>query len=91
MSKEKDTDISVIDLEAKKEVRRIPVLRDTSVGEEGPPGTIPDSSAICAYVERKFPEPALYPSDAFEHGPTAKVHDLLHQVSGATGLLGDDL
>jgi glutathione S-transferase len=48
--------------------RRIPVLRDTTVGEEGALGTIPDSSAICAYVERKFPEPALYPSDPYELG-----------------------
>ena len=48
--------------------RRIPVLRDTDVGEEGPLGTIPDSSAICAYVERKFPEPAIYPSDPYDHG-----------------------
>ena len=48
--------------------RRIPVLRDTEVGKEGPQGTIPDSSAICAFVEKKFPEPALYPSDPFLHG-----------------------
>jgi len=48
--------------------RRIPVLRDTEIGKEGPLGTIPDSSAICAYVERKFPEPALYPSDPYELG-----------------------
>jgi len=48
--------------------RRIPVMRDTDVGKEGPPGTIPDSSAICAYAERKFPEPALYPADPYEHG-----------------------
>jgi glutathione S-transferase len=48
--------------------RRIPVLRDTEVGREGPHGTIPDSSAICAYVERKFPEPALYPSDPYLYG-----------------------
>jgi glutathione S-transferase len=48
--------------------RRIPVLRDTTIGTEGPPGTIPDSSAICAYAERKFPKPALYPTDAYEHG-----------------------
>jgi glutathione S-transferase len=48
--------------------RRIPVLRDTAIGEEGPQGTIPDSSAICAYVERKYPEPALYPMDPYEHG-----------------------
>jgi len=45
--------------------RRIPVLRDKSIGEEGTLGTIPDSSAICAYVEKKFPEPALYPSDPY--------------------------
>jgi glutathione S-transferase len=48
--------------------RRIPVLRDTSVGEEGPAGTIPDSSAICAFIERKFPEPAFVPSDPFLYG-----------------------
>ena len=48
--------------------RRIPVLRDKSVGHEGTHGTIPDSSAICAYLERKHPEPALYPSDPYLHG-----------------------
>jgi glutathione S-transferase len=48
--------------------KRIPVLRDRSVGVEGVAGTIPDSSAICAYLERKHPEPALVPKDAFEHG-----------------------
>jgi len=48
--------------------RRIPVLRDTDVGEEGPAGTIPDSSAICAYIEQKFPEPAFYPADPYERG-----------------------
>ena len=48
--------------------KRIPVMRDTDVGKEGVPGTIPDSSAICLYLERKFPEPALYPEDPFEYG-----------------------
>ena len=48
--------------------RRIPVLRDTSVGEEGPTGTIPDSSAISAFIERKHPEPALYPSEPYAYG-----------------------
>jgi glutathione S-transferase len=48
--------------------RRIPVLRDTTIGKEGTPGTIPDSSAICAYIEKKFPDPAFYPSDPYEHG-----------------------
>jgi glutathione S-transferase len=48
--------------------KRIPVLRDRSIGTEGAAGTIPDSSAICAYLERKYPEPALYPRAAFEYG-----------------------
>jgi glutathione S-transferase len=48
--------------------RRIPVLRDTSVGTEGRAGTIPDSSAICAFLEKKQPSPSLYPSEAFAHG-----------------------
>jgi glutathione S-transferase len=55
--------------------RRIPVLRDTSIGEEGPQGTIPDSSAICAYAERKFPEPPLYPSDPYEHGRAVWIEE----------------
>ena len=48
--------------------KRIPVLRDTEVGKEGVPGTIPDSSAICAFLERKYPESPLYPSDPCEYG-----------------------
>jgi glutathione S-transferase len=28
---------------------------------------INDSSVICAYLERRFPEPALYPSDPYEY------------------------
>jgi glutathione S-transferase len=43
-------------------MKRIPVLRDTDVPE---PNTIPDSSAICDYIEHKFPNPPLYPSDPF--------------------------
>lgn len=43
-------------------LKRIPVLRDTDLPE---PNTIPDSSAICDYLERKFPSPALYPADPF--------------------------
>ena len=39
---------------------RIPALRD---GDR----TLADSSVICAYLERRFPEPALYPSDPFEY------------------------
>lgn len=40
---------------------KIPVLQD---GDR----ILPDSSVICAYVERLHPAPALYPADAFEYG-----------------------
>lgn len=43
-------------------LRRIPVLRDTDLPE---PNTLPDSSVICDYIEHKYPQPALYPKDAF--------------------------
>jgi len=40
---------------------KIPALTDGDV-------TLPDSSVICAYLERKYPEPALYPSDPYAYG-----------------------
>lgn len=67
--------------------RRIPVLRDTDIGEEGPLGTIPDSSAICAYVEHKFAAPALYPSDAYEHGRAVWLEEYCDsELAGPIGL-----
>ena len=39
---------------------RIPAFKD---GDR----VINDSSVICAYLERRFPEPSLYPSDAYEY------------------------
>ncbi len=48
--------------------RRIPVLRDRSIASEGVEGTLADSSAICGYLERKYPERALYPADAYDYG-----------------------
>lgn len=48
--------------------RRIPVLRDRSIATAGIAGTIADSSAICGYLERKYPEPALYPQDPMAYG-----------------------
>jgi glutathione S-transferase len=30
--------------------------------------TLADSSVICAYLERKYPEPALYPKDPYAYG-----------------------
>jgi glutathione S-transferase len=48
-------------------MKRIPVLRDRSIAAEGVAGTIADSSAICAYIEKKHAAPALYPAEAFDH------------------------
>lgn len=44
--------------------RRIPAFRDRSQGEDA---TLADSSVICAYLERRNPEPPLYPSDDFAY------------------------
>jgi glutathione S-transferase len=67
--------------------RRIPVLRDTSMGEEGTLGTIPDSSAICAYLERKFPEHAVYPSDPYERGRAVWLEEYCDsELAGAIGM-----
>jgi len=44
--------------------KRIPAFRDRSVGEDA---TLADSSVICAYLERKHPDPPLYPTDDFLH------------------------
>lgn len=41
---------------------RIPVLKDEEAN-----ATLPDSSVICAYLERKYPEPALYPKDNLDY------------------------
>jgi len=69
--------------------RRIPVLRDRSVGAEGVAGTIPDSSAICAYLEQKHPRPALYPKQAFAHGRAIWFEEFADPE--LAGLIGLDL
>ncbi len=48
--------------------RRIPVLRDASLPGTEPEVTLADSSAICGYLERKVPTPALYPSRPRDYG-----------------------
>lgn len=40
---------------------KIPALRDGDL-------VLPDSSVICAYLERKFPQPQLYPTDPYLFG-----------------------
>ena len=54
--------------------RRIPVLRDRSVGNEGIPGTIADSSAICLYLDRKL-NTGLYGESAFHAGRAAWLEE----------------
>lgn len=44
-------------------LKRIPALED---GDR----TLADSAVICAYLERRHPEPALYPEDAYEYART---------------------
>ncbi|MEP0189681.1 MAG: glutathione S-transferase family protein [Erythrobacter sp.] len=62
-------------------MRRIPVLRDRSIASEGVAGTIADSSAICAYIDRKHPDPSLFPTDAYALG-----HALMIEEYGDTSL-----
>jgi glutathione S-transferase len=67
--------------------RRIPVLRDKSVAEQGTAGTIPDSSAICAFLEKKFPTPAVYPTDPFEHGRAVWLEEWADsELAGLVGM-----
>lgn len=50
--------------------RRIPVLRDKTLGAEGVPGTIADSSAIILFLDRRL-NIGLYGQSAFEGGRAA--------------------
>jgi len=56
-------------------MKRIPVLRDRSVAEEGMAGTIADSSAICAFIEKKHPAPALYPDNPMALGEALFIEE----------------
>lgn len=69
-------------------MKRIPVLRDRSIATEGAAGTIADSSAICAYIERKHPEPSLYCTDAFAHGRALMIEEYVDTTLAMTGGLG---
>jgi glutathione S-transferase len=67
--------------------RRIPVLRDRRVGTEGVAGTLPDSSAICAFVERLAPQPALYPVEPFAHGRAVWLEEYADsELAGTAGM-----
>jgi len=53
------------DFTAVNPVRRIPLLKDSDVGDGF---ILPDSSAIFHYIERKYPTPSLLPEDNAEYG-----------------------
>jgi len=69
-------------------MKRIPVLRDRSVAEEGVAGTIADSSAICAMIERKHPEPALYPDAPMALGEALFIEEYADTALAMAGGLG---
>ncbi|MEP3226993.1 MAG: glutathione S-transferase family protein [Parasphingorhabdus sp.] len=64
---------------------RIPALRDKSIASEGTAGTIADSSAMCAYLEKKYPEPAAFPDDAFAYGRAIWLEEFADSVMAMNG------
>ncbi|AUX68728.1 glutathione S-transferase [Porphyrobacter sp. HT-58-2] len=69
-------------------MKRIPVLRDRAVAEEGVAGTIADSSAICAFIEKKHPAPALYPDDPMALGEALFIEEYADTALAMAGGLG---
>jgi len=69
-------------------MKRIPVLRDRSIAEEGIAGTIADSSAICAMIEKKHPSPALYPADPYAHGQAIFIEEYADTALAMAGGMG---
>ncbi len=66
--------------------RRIPVLRDRTMGKEGVPGTIADSSAICLYLDRKL-KAGLYGNSDFEAGRATWLEEYADtEVAGPLGM-----
>lgn len=64
---------------AKHPLKKIPLLED---GDK----VIPDSSAICAYLEGIAPTPALYPDDAYDRARTLWYEEMADDgISGAAG------
>lgn len=59
--------------------RRIPVLRDKTVGQEGVAGTIPDSSAIALFLDKRL-DIGLYGANAFEAGRVAWIEEYADTV-----------
>ena len=58
---------------------RIPAFQDDG-------RTINDSSVICAYLEKRFPTPALYPSDPYDYARAAWIEEYMD--GGVVPLVG---
>jgi glutathione S-transferase len=56
----------VIPINVSDEFRKMSPLGKIPAFQDGD-RTLSDSSVICAYLERRHPQPALYPSDAYEY------------------------
>jgi glutathione S-transferase len=69
-------------------MKRIPVLRDRTIGTEGAKGTIADSSAICAYIDKKHTNPKLYPSAPFDFGHALFIEEYADTVLAPAAGLG---
>ena len=63
--------------------RRIPVLRDKTIGTEGIPGTIADSSAILTFLEKRL-NTELYGSTPYEAGRAAWFEEYADTVLAMT-------
>ena len=59
--------IPLIPFNVSAEFKKISPLGKIPVYQEGD-YTLPDSSCICAYLERVHPEPAMYPKDPKQYG-----------------------
>ncbi len=66
-------------------LKRIPVLRDESDGQNV---TFPDSSVICAYLEKKEGGPALYPADPRDYGRALWLEEYCDSELAATAGMG---
>ncbi|MEM1401921.1 MAG: glutathione S-transferase family protein [Pseudomonadota bacterium] len=64
--------------------RRIPVLRDNTVGTHGVAGTIPDSSSICLFLDRRF-NAGLFGENPFVAGRIAWLEEYSDSVLAVTG------
>lgn len=69
-------------------MKRIPVMRDRSIAEEGVAGTIADSSAICAYIEKKHSDSQVYPSDPYDYGKALFIEEYADTALAPAGGLG---